>query len=325
MVKCTVAIPVYNRVNMVGRAIDSALRQDGVDLEILVVDNCSIDGTWEAIQQFSDSRVRLVRNESNIGLFGNFNRCLELAQGDYLRFLCSDDELVTGCLSSEIAFMDANPSVAMLNTRGELIAPSGKARRIKLGLFAPGVYSGRQATRCFFHLISRYAFNPFNYPSGMLFRRERALAAGGFDPEAKMTGDIDYFLRVLRQGEMGAVKSLGCRVMLHGSQEGSGLFGNPIVFDELFALLHRYAHDFSQSEHARIEKRLASYPMVRALQLAARSRFAESRQHIQIARQHASWLAILVGLVRVAYHRSALWLRGSAVTMYSSCRGNRSK
>jgi glycosyltransferase involved in cell wall biosynthesis len=106
---CTVAIPVFNRKDMVQRAVASALAQPVSSLDVLVVDNCSTDGTWDALQRLSDPRLRLVRNSHNVGLFGNFNRCLDLATGTYLRFLCSDDTLAAGCLQREISEMESAP------------------------------------------------------------------------------------------------------------------------------------------------------------------------------------------------------------------------
>ena len=141
MIKCTVAIPVYNRIGLVGQAVDSALAQDIDDMEILIVDNCSTDGTWELLQKYQDPRIRLIQNEINIGLFPNFNRCLELAKGEYLRFLCSDDLLVENCLSKEIDIMEQNCAVSILNTKGELVDQNGNAKWPELGQFLPtGLY-----------------------------------------------------------------------------------------------------------------------------------------------------------------------------------------
>src|SRR5579885_2083954 len=101
MTLCTIAIPVYNRAQLVRQALESALAQDLENTEILVIDNCSTDGTWETLHEYSDPRLRLVRNPTNVGLFGNLNRCLELAEGKYLRILCSDDRLLPGCIRTE--------------------------------------------------------------------------------------------------------------------------------------------------------------------------------------------------------------------------------
>ena len=120
MPACTVAIPVFNQRAFIERAVRSALAQ-GVDgLEVVVVDNRSEDGTWEALQPFVRQGVRLHRNASNLGLFGNFNRCLELAGSPYLRLLAGDDVLASGSLRAELELMERNPRLAMLSTRGRL-------------------------------------------------------------------------------------------------------------------------------------------------------------------------------------------------------------
>src|SRR5450432_379001 len=98
---CSIAIPVFNRRDLVHNALRSAIAQAVPNLEILVVDNCSTDGTWEALQAIRDPRLHLVRNDSNLGLFGNFNRCLELSRGEYVCLLGSDDDLTEGFLARE--------------------------------------------------------------------------------------------------------------------------------------------------------------------------------------------------------------------------------
>lgn len=78
---------------MVRRAIESAISQTYSDIEIVVVDNCSMDNTWGVVQTYArtDSRVRCYRNERNIGPVANWLRCSELSQGKYIKILFSDD------------------------------------------------------------------------------------------------------------------------------------------------------------------------------------------------------------------------------------------
>lgn len=96
--KYTIAIPVYNCAATVGRSIESALNQDfDADYEVLIVDNASTDNTWDVIQGYAHDhprRVKAVRNPRNIGMFGNHNECLRQAEGDYVTFCHSDDELL---------------------------------------------------------------------------------------------------------------------------------------------------------------------------------------------------------------------------------------
>ena len=91
--KVSIAIPAYNRENLVQRVIESALAQTYPDIEVVVVDNFSTDNTNEVVQKYAriDSRVRCFRNERNIGPVPNWWRCVKLSRGQYLKILFSDD------------------------------------------------------------------------------------------------------------------------------------------------------------------------------------------------------------------------------------------
>ncbi len=115
---CTVAIPTYNREDLISGTIRSVLEQHLNDLEILVIDDQSQDNVFMVASSFSDPRLQVIRNDKNVGLFGNFNRCIELSRGKYLRILCNDDRITSDCLSREIAIMEAHPSVSLLFSKG---------------------------------------------------------------------------------------------------------------------------------------------------------------------------------------------------------------
>jgi glycosyltransferase involved in cell wall biosynthesis len=219
MTKCTVAIPVFNRRELVHATLASALSQNVRDLEILVIDNCSTDGTWESLQAYEDPRLRRVRNERNIGLFGNFNRCLELARGTYVQFLCSDDRLMPGCLGEQVRIMDAHENVALLSTAGRFVDRSGKPCGHLADHFDAGVYPGERAILSWFWYFSHYGYNPLNYPSGVMLRREAALRAGRFDEALRSVGDVDFFLRILEKADLAVSKEIGCEILLHEGQQ----------------------------------------------------------------------------------------------------------
>ena len=72
----TIAIPTFNRASWLGDCVLSALSQTYRNFEVLISDNASTDRTQEVLKQFSDPRVRVVRQETNIGLLPNWNACL---------------------------------------------------------------------------------------------------------------------------------------------------------------------------------------------------------------------------------------------------------
>lgn len=93
--KVSILIPVYNRANMIGGCIQSALEQTYQDIEVVVIDNNSTDTTWEICKAYSekDSRLRVFKNDTNIGPVENWKKCIDSARGTYGKILFSDDLL----------------------------------------------------------------------------------------------------------------------------------------------------------------------------------------------------------------------------------------
>lgn len=91
----SIVITSYNREKYIWQAIESALAQDYHNLEIIISDNCSSDGTMELIKKYlSDSRIKWFQNEENIGMIPNFRRAtFELARGELITYISSDDYL----------------------------------------------------------------------------------------------------------------------------------------------------------------------------------------------------------------------------------------
>lgn len=112
----TVTIPAYNHGRFLGRAIESILAQEHRDLDVVVVNDASTDDTLEVAQRYeSDPRVRIVTNERNLGLAGNWNRCLSLAQGPLVMVFGSDDELDPDYLVRASALFEAHPEAGLVH------------------------------------------------------------------------------------------------------------------------------------------------------------------------------------------------------------------
>lgn len=107
--KIVVCIPTYNGAAYLPECIDSVLAQTFGDFEIMVVDDKSSDRTLEIAREYAcrDSRIEVVENSSNLGLVGNWNRCVELAQGEWIKFVFQDDILDSRCLEKLIGSASA--------------------------------------------------------------------------------------------------------------------------------------------------------------------------------------------------------------------------
>lgn len=93
MIKLTIAMSVYNVARYVRQALDSVLAQTYKDFELLVIDDCSKDDTWQILEEYAakDNRIRLIKQEKNKGLSVSRNRAIAEAKGEYLLMLDGDD------------------------------------------------------------------------------------------------------------------------------------------------------------------------------------------------------------------------------------------
>lgn len=110
----SVGVPVYNGGEHLEEAVRSALSQDYPNLEVVICDNASDDGTEGLCRRLAaeDNRVRYLRNATNIGLMPNFRRSLEEARGRYFSWLAHDDVMSdSSYLSTLVAYLERNPDV----------------------------------------------------------------------------------------------------------------------------------------------------------------------------------------------------------------------
>lgn len=104
----SILIPVFNREEIISETIESALNQSYDNIEVIVVDNASTDGTWDQVQNIakSDTRVRAFRNETNLGPVRNWRRCVDEARGYFAKILWSDDLIAPDFLEKCLPLMD---------------------------------------------------------------------------------------------------------------------------------------------------------------------------------------------------------------------------
>ena len=89
---------MYNVEKYVSLAIQSLLNQTFTDFEAIFVDDCGPDNSLEIAKSFNDPRIKIIQNENNLGATGSRNRGIEIAKGDYIYFLDSDDAMLPNCL-----------------------------------------------------------------------------------------------------------------------------------------------------------------------------------------------------------------------------------
>jgi len=125
--RVTFGVPVRNGEATVARCLDSILRQDFEDFEVVVSDNASTDATCARVEAIAalDPRVRLVRRETNVGLIENFNGVAREARGEFFRWIGADDWLEPDYTSACVAALDAHPEAIVATSGFDLVDPEG--------------------------------------------------------------------------------------------------------------------------------------------------------------------------------------------------------
>lgn len=123
MPRVSVILTSYNHEKFIGQAIDSVLNQTFKDLELLIIDDCSSDNSWDVIQGFTDKRIKSLRNDKNKG--HNIQDLIPLSQGQYIAIHHSDDVWESEKIEKQVAYLDTHPEVAACFTWVQLIDERG--------------------------------------------------------------------------------------------------------------------------------------------------------------------------------------------------------
>lgn len=195
----SVCIPAYNNADTITETMECVLRQTYRHIELIVSDDHSSDDTAAIAEKIAakDSRVRIYHNEENLGMAGNWNRCLALCRGEYIRLLCADDLIHRCLIEREVALMEKNPEALMISTDTKFINMDGSSAGYYRRYFKKGLTEGREAAR-----FSVFTRDYLGAPLANLFRRSAYQQCGGFDPSFSYIIDYDFFMTIACRGKI---------------------------------------------------------------------------------------------------------------------------
>lgn len=203
----SICIPTYNGQKFLETCLDSAIKQTYHDIEIIVVDDGSTDNTPDIVAKYAakDTRVKLFLNKKNIGLVSNWNRCIELSIGEWIKFLFQDDALAPNCIEVMINSISVNDKILTSGRRLILDESLDEATKIysvnetltfeQLGIISESpVYIPPQKITSF--ILKNVSMNFIGEPTVIMFKRDVVQEFGSFDPDLIQICDLEYFLRI---------------------------------------------------------------------------------------------------------------------------------
>ncbi|MBS1497338.1 MAG: glycosyltransferase family 2 protein [Bacteroidetes bacterium] len=182
----SIVITSFNRAHYIEEAIRSALAQDYRNLEIIISDNCSTDGSSEIFKKYSaDKRLKIFVNESNIGMIPNFKLGTERAAGEYITYLSSDDYFVDNTfISKAITAIQKNRKVVIVFSKFEIFYESTNTIVVeKQNNYVENDYLDGKTTFLKFAKVKGLGWG------GTLMEKEKLIAANVFE---KPINSLDY-------------------------------------------------------------------------------------------------------------------------------------
>jgi glycosyltransferase involved in cell wall biosynthesis len=191
----SICIPAYNRASLLQRAIESIRAQTETRIEIVVSDDASTDATPQVAQDLAakDPRIRCLRNERNLGLVGNWNRCLAEARAPLMCLLNDDDTLAPEGIETGCRLLRRFPEAVMSAGASRHYRLTGELLRINRPFAEERLLSPVEAHRTI------WLRNPWQI-SQFVFRTESARRIGGFYEPVGWCNDTDFILRMTARG-----------------------------------------------------------------------------------------------------------------------------
>ena len=210
--KISVIVPIYNQAQFIRETVESVLGQEYPDVELVLSDDGSTDGTSEILREYAagqPERVKVVASEVNTGIAGAFNRALEAHTGEYIAWLGGDDVMLTGKLDRQLAALQAHPdAIGCCHDADVFDSDSGRS----YGRFSE-VYNGRRGVRDGgVELLLDPAY--MMLPSTMMVR---SLAVDGlrFDKRIRVSNDWLFDIELFRRGSIVGLDDVLARYRRH--------------------------------------------------------------------------------------------------------------
>jgi glycosyltransferase involved in cell wall biosynthesis len=203
----TVLMPVYNADAYLRVAIESILAQTFTDFEFLIINDGSTDDSEKIIVSFNDSRIRYIKNDTNLKLIATLNRGIDLSAGEYIARMDADDISTAERLQTQFDFMEEHAEVALCGSWFEIF---GIKNEVVKYVEAHNEIMMKMLYQC--HLC---------HPSVIMRKSMIEHFSAKFDPRFLHAEDYDFFSRVGEKFKLANIPKVLLRYRHHGNSVSS--------------------------------------------------------------------------------------------------------
>lgn len=196
------------------------------------------------LDSFSSKTVYIFHNDKNLGMAGNWNRCMELCRGEYIKLICADDQIHPSLIEKEVAIMKEYPEVVLVESDTVFVDDANR-KCGKYPRYGKGLVDGKEIAE---KSILRRDY--FGAPLANLVRAISYKKYGGFDPEFSYIVDYDFFMKLACHGKIYVIREpLNYFCIRNDSNTGEVLGGSKrkTYTEEHIKLVNKYSQELKLS------------------------------------------------------------------------------
>lgn len=213
--KCAIIIPTYNGEKFISETVFSALNQDYANLEVLVIDDCSVDSTRSILDGISNAKLKKIYRPKNFGLVQNVNFGVGLTDAEFILLLGHDDILESSHVTRLLSLFD--PGIGIVHCNSIKIDESGREGKLsRLDI----VQSIKSRNPLFWLSIDNFVSS-----CGLIFRHQLFDQLGGWDTRYRLYGEWLMFSKFAELSEFRYTSSVRARYRQHGSNITKSIAG----------------------------------------------------------------------------------------------------
>lgn len=246
----SLCIPTYNGEKYLVECLESCINQSFKDYEIIICDDCSSDNTISIIESYASkySNIKFYQNEKNLGLVGNWNKCLDLSSGAWIKFVFQDDYITYDCLEKFACKIGEH--IQLIVCKRHFILPENANvdfahyyNNVVRTLENTSSFKGKEFTP---ELISKIAvenicLNFIGEPSLIFFRKSVVKEIGFFNSSLKQICDLEFALRIATKYGLTYIPEKLCAFRIHeGSTTSTNVGGKYYEMHYIEPLLFSY-------------------------------------------------------------------------------------
>ena len=218
----SIVIPAYNNENTIIATLESIRNQSYKNIEIIIIDDNSKDKTLQLVteQQKKDNRIKIYHNSTNLGMIGNWNKCIQMSNGEFVKLVCADDLLDKNEIEKETGVMILNPSVNLVESDTRLIDINGKKTGSFKRYHKSGLVKGKKIAR-----TSIIWNNFFGAPVNNLIRKSVLDKTGYFDEQFTYILDFDMWMKIACTGDVYIIHELLISFRIRNDSNTGNLIG----------------------------------------------------------------------------------------------------